>query len=216
MFWQRNKLDYKVLVPPIKKPFNKLSITEANSYLEWHISNIPERVEYLSEVCAEKLGINRELVDLSSDSLIYIWDWFLRIAEIEKTPQKKILQIKKELMNQEHIFLEQLVEESKTQFSMQTEFIIRDIGMYLGEVFILNNNKISWGYHSNIKQDSFANMPILIGFFDDEFNPPFQMFFEPNHMIHVQASNIFDNTSKKEDLYLLYKKWLNYIPKSKY
>jgi hypothetical protein len=41
--------------------------------------------------------------------------------------------------------------------------------------------------------------------------PPFQIEFEPIHMVGVQATNLFDGTQKKKDLLNLYRKWKKYI-----
>ena len=144
---------------------------------------------------------------LSVDSLIDIWGWFLKNAETEKTPIIKINEIKRQLKGQPKEIAEAVLKEQSEQFSLETEYILRDIAMYFGEVYVKNNSSISWGYHTDVKADSFANMPLLVGFEDREFDPPFKAIFEPLHMLHVQACNIFDNSQSDKDLLNLYKTW---------
>lgn len=92
-----------------------------------------------------------------------LWDWFLNVSEIEDTPQRKIDEIKKQLKGKSKEYMHMVLNDSKNQFTLQTEYIIRDMAMYFGKVIVKNNETLKWGYHTNIKKDSFANMPSIIG-----------------------------------------------------
>ena len=86
--------------------------------------------------------------------------------------------------------------------------------MYLGEVFTANEPKIYWSYYEEPNSDIFANMPVLSGFEDPRFTPPFKMYFEPIHMAHVQAVHLWDHTQEEEDLYNVYRLWADsFIPR---
>ena len=200
MYWQKKKLHYDILIPPINKPFEKFNSSEAESYFKWHMSQLDNRIKYLQDYAGIALNY-------SVDSLIDIWGWFLKNAEIEKTPKIKMNEIKRQLKGQPKEISEAVLKEQSEQFSLETEYILRDIAMYFGEVYVKNNSSISWGYHTDVKADSFANMPLLVGFEDREFDPPFKAIFEPLHMLHVQACNIFDNNQSDKDLLNLYKTW---------
>ena len=200
MYWHKKKLDYNILIPPLNKPFRKFTQKEAENYFIWHKSQLKPRIEYLQ---------NYACVDLnySVDSLNNIWDWFIKIAEIEKTPKIKIKELKNQLKNQPKEIIEDVLNEQSKQFSLETEYIIRDIAMYFGEVYVRNNASITWGYHTDVKLDSFANMPLLVGFEDRDFKPPFKTHFEPVFMVRGVACNLFDGDQTKEDLSELYNKW---------
>ncbi len=86
----------------------------------------------------------------------------MKIAVIEKTPKAKIKEVKDQLKNQPKEMNEDVLNEQAKQFSLETEYIIRDIAMYFGEVYVKNNTSIKWGYHTDVKLDSFANMPLLL------------------------------------------------------
>lgn len=212
MFWMKKKLEYSISIPPLTKPFARLTAGEAQTFFAWYMQEIPKRVEYISTYSANQLGIHRSRMDVSPESLILLWQWFLDIAELERTPQKRLDELHKIYKDTPIDIHEYLVSESVEQFSLQTEFILRDIGMYVGEVFTKNNPSIHWGYYNAPKTDFFVNMPLLLGFEDSSFSPPFKMSFEPVHMVGVQAANIWDKTQKDDDLFRLYQNWLKYVP----
>ena len=167
MYWKKEKLSYNILIPPINKSFSDFTESEAESYFRWFIDQIKPRIEYLKNYS----GVN---LDYSVESLVNIWGWFLKKARIEKTPRAKIRELKRQLKNKPKEIADEILNEQSSQFSLETEYIIRDIAMYFGEVYVKNNASIAWGYHTDSKADFFANMPILVGFEDRDFTPPFR------------------------------------------
>lgn len=212
MFWQPKTINYDILVPPLTKSIEEFSASEAETFFVWFQSQIPHRIDYLAKRCAEYLGINKETIDFSSGSLLFIWKWFLEIAETERTPKLKLDHIKANYSNRQYLFRKYLLSQENNQFSLQTEYILRDIGMYIGEVFVRGNPRIHWGYYTEPKTDISVNRPVLLGFEDSRFSPPFPTEFDPIHMVRVQAANIWDNTQKETDLLDLYLRWLKFIP----
>mgnify|MGYP004687103889 FL=1 len=200
MYWHKKKIDYDILIPPINKQFKNFTKKEAESYFEWYKNQLNPRIEYLRKYSGVDLGY-------SVNSLVDIWGWFLKIAETEKAPKAKTEEVRNRLKSQPKEIIEDVLNEQSRQFSLETEYIIRDIAMYFGEVYVKNNSSIAWGYHTDVKADSFANMPLLVGFEDRDFTPAFKTHFEPLFMIHAVACNIFDGDQTKEDLLLLYNKW---------
>lgn len=204
MYWRKKKLHYDILIPPITKPFEKFSPSEAETYFKWFLSQLDKRIEYLQDY-------SQITLNYSIDSLVDIWEWFLNIAEIERTPKIKINDIKMQLKDQPKEIAEIILKEQSEQFTLETEYIIRDIAMYFGEVCTKNNPSISWGYHTDITADSFANMPLLIGFEDRDYEPPFKASFDPIFTVHCSACNIFDGNQEKDDLLNIYNKWKRMI-----
>lgn len=204
MYWQKKKLNYDILIPPITKPFETFSLNEAEDYFNWFISNLDKRAFYLEKYSNARL-------DYSVDSLIEIWSWFLKVADIEKTPKEKLDEIKVQLKGKPKDFINNIIQEQLEQFTLETEYVIRDVAMYFGEVIVRNNNSIYWGYHTDIKKDSFANRPLLMGFEDRDFDPPFKASFDPVFTVRGIACNLFDNSQNKNDLVGMYKKWQRMI-----
>lgn len=214
MFKRFKKVHYDMLIPPLNKPFSELTAKEAETFFVWYTGKIPERIEYLSQCCARQLRIDVANFDLSPQSLIPLWHWFLDVAQTERTPKRQLEVLRKEYQKCPiPIDLQNyMLSQSRDQFSLQTEYILRDIGMYIGAVFVKNKPSIHWGFYGEPKTDCFTNKPVLIGFVDSGFNPPFNMVFEPIHMVGVQASNIWDGTQHECDLYDLYQRWLRFVP----
>lgn len=193
------KQTYEILVPPLNKTIFHLSESEAALYYEWFIQQIPQRIEYLSHICASDLKTSVDSINLTPESLLSVWKWFQSRAETE--PLKRINE------KTDHTTVSSQSNRKEPQLTLQTEYIIRDIGMYLGETFIKNHNRIYWTYYTNPRNDFFVNHPLLKGFVDRSFDPPFEMCFEPIHMVGVQAAKILDDSSQTEDLLNLYQWW---------
>ena len=202
MYWQKKQIDYEILIPPIDKPIAEFNEDETDNYFNWFIEKIPERLDYLKFRCSKDLGIQENLIDLSPESLIIIWDWFLKIVEIEDNPNYNP---------------GMFVSISNKQLTLESEYIIRDIAMYVGETFIKNVNGIKWSYNKPPVMDVNDNMPLLSGFIFKNCKPlikttqkikNFQEVFEPISMVRVQALKILDNIQSRNDLYNLYLIWL--------
>lgn len=204
MYWKRRILDYEILIPPISKPFNKFTEAEAKKFFEWYIAHIPQRIDYLEKKSDCRL-------DMTFESMIPLWRWFLKCAEIENTPRRKLNELKRLLKN--NPMKDIILEDEKTQFSLQTEYILRDIGMYVGQALVTASNTLYWDYHTDIEQDSFANIPLVSGFFEFEVEPPFPIQFEPVHMVGVAAANLFDGTQKETDIFDLCNLWMDHVKK---
>ena len=104
---------------------------------------------------------------------------------------------------------------NERQLTLETEYILRDIGMYVGETFRKNNLQIYWAYYTNPNRDFFVNHPLLMGVVDRTSGQPVNVVFEPIHMVGVQASKLLDRSSKPEDLYKLYCWWAEKNSKTK-
>ena len=200
MYWRKEKLTCDILIPPLSKPIEELNLEEAKQYFDWYISCIPGRIEYLRQVSKVNL-------DMSPDSLVPLWDWFLRVAKIEYAPRAKMRELKREVRSLPRDIAKDILNENATQFSLQTEYIIRDIAMYFGEVYVENNEAIYWGYHTDLNKDSFANHPLLMGFLDRDFSPPFKAEFDPTFNVDLVACILYDGNATKFDLKRAYDKW---------
>lgn len=179
---------------------------QAGENFEWFISKIPERTEYLANHCAQDLNISGIELNFSPELLKILWRWFLHTARIEKTPKDEVAEMEKRFGHLGESFI------NREQFTVATRYILRDIGIYLGEVFTKNYNSITWNYYTKPKRDMYVNQPQLFGFIDTEYDPPFKPTFQPIHMTEVQAANLFDKTHKETDLYDIFMKWVKFVP----
>ncbi len=197
---------YDLCVPPQGLDYYGMSKTEAQANFEWFLKVIPERADYLSKRCAEDMKLPLDTFDFSLESLIPIWEWFIKTAKVEKKRKKEISAMKraygylgKSFMNDE-------------TFSVATQFILRDIGMYVGKVFTDHYDNIKWELLTKPKNDFFFNHPVLVGFVMEQYDPPFHDSMDPIHMVEVQAARILSNRSTSLDLYKIMKQWTAYVP----
>ena len=206
--WLRFKKDvqYDLLVPPLGLDFYNMTPKQAEENFKWFISKIPERMDYLRNRCAADLRIPIESLDFSSESLIIVWRWFLNTARIEKTPKETLEKMK----DGAKIFGESFI--NREQFTVATQFIMRDIGMYIGQSYVLNYPKLYWHYYTKPKNEINAKQPVIAGFYiKDDFTEG-DYFINPVSFAERSANNIFDKTQKENDVYDLFLKWVRWIP----
>ena len=192
MFFFTKPVAYDYLVLPLEKSIYDLTPAQARRYFEWYMEKLPERVAYVSRVCAKELLIPQARMDCSPESLILLWRWLRRRAKTELSPcpgdpKRKVL-------------------------TTETELILLDVGMYLGETLHRNVPGLQWSCYTQPKKDFFCNHPLLTGFVDMSSGKPFQAVFEPIHMAKVQATKLLRHTSLAHDLYDLYELWAKKAP----
>ena len=200
MHWKFKKPNYNILVPKLEKNICHLNEVEAKAYFQWYMEQIPYRVNYVSKVCAEELRISVSRMDCTPESLVLLWKWFRHRAKTEPVSHENIQGKRMSPANAGKI---------EQQLSLETEYILRDIGMYLGETFRKNNPQIYWTYYTVPRRDFYVNRPLLKGFIDRTTEVPFEPAFEPIHMAHIQAAKIISKTSKDTDLLTIYNIWAN-------
>ena len=189
----KRRTEYKPLIIQADKPFQEMTQKEADAYSEWFLSKIDERSEYLREIVSEGLHIDIKQLDFTLDSTLLIWKWFLKEAKLDKTPEIELDKIRKGLLGQPQSFIDHMVEMARAELSIRTEYILRDIGMYIGKMFISNYENLKWTIKYKPKSYIYVNVPIIVWFVDDkpEYPKPFRPDLDPIHLARIPAMNIF-------------------------
>ena len=200
-------------LPPLQKDPMYFTPEETRAYFDLFLSMIPERIEVLESSLRAYYGVDSALLDRTPDSLIYVWRWFLANVKTVKTPPMVLRRIRNLYSDRPKEIADRMVDASRERFSSGTELMIRDIAMYLSEVFLKNDPSVYWTYYDKPKTDFFVNKPVLGGFADTAYEPPFKMFFEPVHMVGVQAAKVWDNSADENDLLKLYELWAGKVLK---
>ncbi len=215
MKFSEKQMNYEPLIIPLNKSFMYLSKKESQEYFDWFISHIDERSEYLRQKISNDLNISIEVLNYSLDSLIPIWKWFLQVAEISKTSKKDLKQLEKSLTRQQQSLIKHIEEASEDELSVFTEYVLRDIGMYLAKMFISNYPILKWTIKRSPKTYVHVNVPLIVGFVDDNpsYPKPFHPDLEPIDLARTPAMNLFSKTQQDDDLYNVCKKWIQWIPK---
>lgn len=155
-------MSYKEMVIPFMTvPFEEMKKKQAEQYYRWYVETLDERVGRLQKHIMET-G-NTLVLDRTPESLIGLWEWFEpRIELCQKTDL--------ELEDEAERFSERMryhVMENSKKLSAETVTIAWDIAAYFGEVVIVNNPQIRWGYLSKPKKLHGVNRPRLLGFAGD-------------------------------------------------
>lgn len=91
-------MKYAAPEPPIEKgDFLTFTKKEAEIYFHWYVEHIGERITYLGNYLHAQ-GQSIEL-DFSIDSLIAIWNWYVKQIEVEKYTQNELEEIAKNILN---------------------------------------------------------------------------------------------------------------------
>ena len=206
--WFRYNKDvqYDLLVPPLGLDFYNMTPKQAKENFEWFISKIPERMEYFRNRCTSDLNIRKESLDYSADSLILIWRWFLKTARMEKTPNEILDKMKQGAK----VFGESFI--NWEQFTVATQFIMRDIGMYIGQSYVLNYPRLYWHYYTKPKNEVNAKQPVVAGFyFKDQFTEG-EVNVNPMSFVDGAASRFYSKTQNENDIYDSYMQSVKWIP----
>lgn len=189
--------------------FRKMAPTQAQENFEWFISKIPEQMAYFCRRCAADLKVSESALDFSPESLTLVWRWFIEIARIVPTQPEEL----KRLEAGAKIFGASFI--NKYQFSVASQFIMRDIGMYLGEVFVRNYPQLYWSYYTKPKNVQDVNEPLVFGFViptEGNIGGAFQ--FNPMVGPRVQGGHLLTGTQNEQDLLNVFRTWEKYIPQA--
>lgn len=214
MNYSRSRNSYIPLIPPIDKPYTELTKIEAKMYFEWYMSHIDERTEYLRTIVAEDLSISIDKLDFSVLSLKLIWKWFLSVVEVRKVSFKELTHGLWPFSDKIAIDHQHLFHEPQIRLGTFSYFVLRDIGMYVGKMFVINYPALQWTFKTKPKNYISVNEPLLVGFIDDNpiYPKPFYPDLEPISFAEGCALNVIDHTQHEDDLYNLCMKWIAWIP----
>lgn len=210
----KNGTTYEPLILPFNKSPEQFTDNEAVEYFDWFISNIDERSDYLRRIVAESLSISINHLDYTASSLVPIWKWFLSVAEIRKTSMWDQMRFAWSLRGNTASFIKAMTAGNNTELSILTEYILRDIGMYISKVLMLPNATLRWTIFHEPKSDANVNIPLISGFVDNnpDYPMPFYPLLDPVDLARTPAMKLFEGTASEVDLMNRCNEWLNLIP----
>lgn len=188
---------------PIEKgDFLSFTKREAEIYFNWYIEHIDERIEYLCEYVHSQ-GQSIEL-DFSVNSIIEIWDWYVKQIKIERYTRSELEEIAKEYPQ----WIREEIISDDIKLSYETLAICSDVAIYFAEVFRRQNeNDISWGFFTKPKKQYSVNEPVLLGFIgNDCLNSRRTVYHCTLHYIDCE---------KRFTLYEMYKVWKKKVETNK-
>lgn len=185
------------MTPPFEiKPFEKMTKKEAQLHFNWYLSDIPKRIELIKSAYLETTGENSDDLDLSPQSLVKLWTWFIpRIETVIKSEDE----IEAELKDLPEWMRDEITEDKKT-LSVGTLCLAMDIAIYFGETFIKNFNNLDWGFVTKPKSLVYVNSPVIIGFSSG-------IDLDPRNLIYILTLKVIDGNKNKKELLNLFNIW---------
>lgn len=192
-------MEYSLMQPPFEiKPFKEMTKKETQKHYEWYIGNISNRIEMLRNAFEVTNGGNKEDLDLTPDSLVKLWNWYITKVEIREKTKDEIDSEKSKLPE----WISKNISNQKISIGWMS--IAMDISIYFAECFINQFNTVKWGYVSKPNNLAYVNKPVLVGF---------------KTSVELDATNVVRNLTLKvangekdpEALFKLYKIWAQYV-----
>lgn len=201
---------YDILVPPLGLDYYNMTPRQASENFHWFLDHIPERMDYFRARCAQDLSVPLEQLNYQPESLLPVWQWFLKTAKTERTSKE----VYKSMISQIKLFGEDYV--PPRQFTVATQFILRDVGIYLAQCLLSNYPQLRWYYFTKPKSNVSAKRPLLVGFRvpAPNGNGTVDYFCDPIVTAESCAVDILTSKQTKSDLYQKFLYWRAYIPKT--
>lgn len=215
MIITENMRNYSPLVPPIEKTYSEFTKKEADRYFDWFLSNVDERADYLVKKVSEGINIPIEKLNFTLESLIPIWKWFLSVAEIAKTSDEDLKMIEASLKGMPAPCVNHMIKSFEKKLSLFSEYVLRDIAMYVSKMFISNYPCLKWRVKYTPKRYIYVNQPIIVGFIDDnpDYPKPYFPDLEPIDLVRLAALRLINGrTVSENDLYDSCKEWVGWVP----
>lgn len=185
------------MTPPFEiKPFEKMTKKESQIYFDWFVSEVPKRVELIKKAYLETGGAKLEDLDLSPQSLVNLWTWFVpKIVTVTKSDEE----IEDELKNVPEWFKDKIIE-NKKKLSVGSLSLAMDIAIYFAEVFIHNCDKLYWGFVTKPKSLVYVNSPVIMGFSTE-------IELDPRNLVYNLTLKVINGNAENEDLFNIFKVW---------
>lgn len=169
---------------PICYDFRNHNENELELYKKWFIENKNKRLNELKNIVNNTIEFEEWKSDLSVSSLEELGKWLIDNTKTEKLSKKEFEEKKNKFPS--------YIDVQDWDFTIKTKSILIDVGIYLGEVVINNNNSLKWRqYTSKNKKDiDYGHMVIQIK--NDYMNPVW--------LIYIQGLKIAHGTSKGKSL----------------
>lgn len=202
-------MNYTIIEPPSYGcSFRDMSRKEALEYYKWYIDQIPVRVKILQQVVRSSVNIDYQdwISDKSPESLKVLGFWFaenIRVIPVSKDYEGQFVN---EIANVPTQY-QPIFKMPNYLLSRETQSLIIDIGMYLGEVFCAAHKQISWTLLTKNRRDAYYHEPVLTGFGKKGI-------CNPTALVDVWAKSAYEKRTTPLRLWELFDIWSYYVEES--
>ena len=153
---------YNLIQPPFSLRFDEMSKTELVSYNTWFHRILPERTLELTNAIRSTDQYTHWTATFTPDSLRVSGEWFE--GQVGTRPRTS-----EEASSIKPIF--RTDPSTDTELDNRTFSLAVDIGMYFGQVVLLNIPGTSWAQPLNNKKFADYGQPVIMGFGTIPLNP---------------------------------------------
>src|SRR5438552_3101186 len=156
-------MNYTIIEPPSYGcSFRDMSKMEALDYYSWYINQISVRITMLQQTVRSSGNFDYQNwnADKSPNSLKVLGFWFTENIKVIPVNKDYESNFKKEIANIPRQY-QSIFKMPNYLFSRETQSLIIDIGMYLGEVFCAAHQQISWVLLTKNRKDAYYHEPVL-------------------------------------------------------
>lgn len=179
--------------------FDEKSKKELKPYYAWFTSIIPERLGVLTNTVKATPGVEDWKPDFTPESLNELGRWFANNVQTRLRTDEE----KEEIYRRAPQWFRAVSIESK-ELTDDTVSLAVDVGMYLSQVLLKNNETLFWDQHLARKDDVDYGHAVLRGFGKLHFNPV--------RMAIALAYGIVHGRRTGDGLREIYDIWVKNIP----
>lgn len=189
-------MEYELMSPPFEmNNFSDMNKVEAKQHYDWYLSQIPKRMEQLKYFVEGDMSFS---FNYTRESLIALWGWYLDNVVVENKIESEL---DSEIAHSTQMTIKHI---RNNKISTKWLSVAVDIGIYLSEVIIKNNEVLEWGIQYKPKSLLSVNRPVVIGF-------NHKMTMEPSNLLLVLTRKILKGQYNPEALVNLYDNWIMQI-----
>jgi len=188
-------MEYHIMELPFgAKDFMYFSKEEAESYFNWFMVEIPNRLNIFKGFFLS-FSENVDIFDYSVESLDAIWRWYLKYVIIEDV-EPEVYQKK---LEKTHEHIRPYI--PTKQLGVGWTQIAVDIGIYFSQCLLKHCSQLRWGVETEPPDLYIVNRPAVEGFNGDSF--------EPIHVMLVMSDRVVDGDSSESALSKLFDTWMS-------
>ncbi|MCP4527458.1 MAG: hypothetical protein GY833_16315 [Aestuariibacter sp.] len=191
-------MQYKIIQPPFTIEFHTMNRDEANSYFNWFMEQISDRIQILEQAIQSIAGYENWQATYTPQSLERLGQWFCEQVETRKRTKRE----KKEIYNESPTWFKN-IEIEGWELTDRTFSLAMDIGMYFGRTFEKNFSKLTWVMVTKPKNDANFQQPVLSG--------TGKLVLNPIWILVTYAYGIARHSKGPQRLRELYNTWMNLL-----
>jgi hypothetical protein len=186
---------YKTIEPPFASlKFREMSKKELVDYNRWFLDVLPERIDELGKAVNSSPGFGDWKPTYLPDSLNTLGKWFAAQVQTRQHTPEELSSIPSHVM--EWV--------SEGELTNQTISLSMDVGMYLGQLLLLNNPSLKWDQIFGSRKFIDYGQPVLVGFKGD-------VPLNPVHIVVTLAYGLAKKARDSKDLRKIYDTWIEMV-----